>query len=395
MRIRLSNVYGDAPLVIGAASVARVGNGGRGGGRTRCAPVTFDDQPRVAVPRRSGPGQRSGPAGRRGRPGAGGEPPPVVRAAGRHACTRSRCRPPTCPGAATSRGPPGGGPFGTPDQRPGRCSPVSTCCSPAPSNAVVAVGDSITDGFGSRVDTDQRWTDALARRLADAGGRTPMAVLNAGLSANQLLADDPQRGGDSPITRFEPRRRRGRRGHRRGAAHRHQRHRRRPLGRGDHRRAAAVRRAGQGRPACGSSSPRSRPSRTGAHGTRTAVATRNAVNAWIRAHGREHADGVFDFAAAVADRATPTRLAAAYDSGDGLHLSAAGYRALAAAVDLRRAHREPVPGRRAGGTPCCWSPAADALPRSLRPRISRPARSRPRTPRRPARSARPPGRPAR
>ena len=64
------------------------------------------------------------------------------------------------------------------------------------------------------------------------------------------------------------------------------------------------------------------------------MATRNEVNAWIRAHGREHADGVFDFAAAVADRSTPNRLAAAHDSGDGLHLSAAGYRALAAAVDL-------------------------------------------------------------
>ena len=30
-----------------------------------------------------------------------------------------------------------------------------------------------------------------------------MAVLNAGLSANQLLADDPQRGGTSPAARFE------------------------------------------------------------------------------------------------------------------------------------------------------------------------------------------------
>jgi hypothetical protein len=58
------------------------------------------------------------------------------------------------------------------------------------------------------------------------------------------------------------------------------------------------------------------------------------VNDCIRGHGREHADGVLDFAKAVADRTEPTRLAAAYDSGDGLHLSAAGYRALAAAVDI-------------------------------------------------------------
>jgi hypothetical protein len=36
----------------------------------------------------------------------------------------------------------------------------------------------------------------------------------------------------------------------------------------------------------------------------------------------------------VADPARPTRLASAFDSGDGLHLSAAGYRALAATVDV-------------------------------------------------------------
>jgi lysophospholipase L1-like esterase len=75
------------------------------------------------------------------------------------------------------------------------------------------------------------------------------------------------------------------------------------------------------------------PSVTGAHGTPAAVATRDTVNTWVRAHGREHADGVFDFAAVVADPAQPSRLAPPFDSGDGLHLSAAGYRALAGAVD--------------------------------------------------------------
>jgi hypothetical protein len=78
------------------------------------------------------------------------------------------------------------------------------------------------------------------------------------------------------------------------------------------------------------------PSVLGRHGTRAAVAVREQVNAWVRTHGREHADGVFDFAAAVADPADPDRLLPAYDSGDGLHLSAAGYRALAGAVDVTR-----------------------------------------------------------
>jgi lysophospholipase L1-like esterase len=76
------------------------------------------------------------------------------------------------------------------------------------------------------------------------------------------------------------------------------------------------------------------PSTAGTHGTTRAVATRNAVNTWIRTQGPAHAAGVVDFAAAVADPAHPDRLAAAADAGDGLHLSAAGYRALAAAVPV-------------------------------------------------------------
>ena len=46
-------------------------------------------------------------------------------------------------------------------------------------------------------------------------------------------------------------------------------------------------------------------------------------------------DGVIDFAAAVADPGNPDRLNPAYDSGDHLHPNAAGYRAMAAAIDLR------------------------------------------------------------
>lgn len=75
------------------------------------------------------------------------------------------------------------------------------------------------------------------------------------------------------------------------------------------------------------------PSRRGAHGTPAAIATRDAVNAWVLDRGPALAEGVFDFAAAVADPAPPSRLAPVFDSGDGLHLSAAGYRALAATVD--------------------------------------------------------------
>ncbi|MGI8815425.1 MAG: GDSL-type esterase/lipase family protein [Pseudonocardia sp.] len=76
------------------------------------------------------------------------------------------------------------------------------------------------------------------------------------------------------------------------------------------------------------------PANAGAHGAMRAAEGRNEVNRWIRAHGREHADGVFDFAAAVTDVSNPTRLVSGFDAGDGIHLSDIGYRALAGAVDL-------------------------------------------------------------
>src|SRR3546814_12933728 len=47
-----------------------------------------------------------------------------------------------------------------------------------------------------------------------------------------------------------------------------------------------------------------------------------------------HFDGVIDFDRAVRDPAQPERLLPAYDSGDHLHPSPAGYAAMAAAVPI-------------------------------------------------------------
>jgi lysophospholipase L1-like esterase len=63
-----------------------------------------------------------------------------------------------------------------------------------------------------------------------------------------------------------------------------------------------------------------------------AEAIRQAVNHWIRTSGRY--DAVADFAAAVADPADPQQLNPAYNSGDGLHPNDAGYRAIAATINL-------------------------------------------------------------
>ncbi len=62
-------------------------------------------------------------------------------------------------------------------------------------------------------------------------------------------------------------------------------------------------------------------------------AKRQAFNRWIR--GRQDVDGVIDFDTALRDPANPPALRPAYDSGDHLHPSDAGYAAMAAAVDVR------------------------------------------------------------
>jgi lysophospholipase L1-like esterase len=61
-------------------------------------------------------------------------------------------------------------------------------------------------------------------------------------------------------------------------------------------------------------------------------ADRQAINRFIRTAGIF--DGVVDFDQAIRDPAKPDRLLPAYDSGDHLHPSMAGYRAMAAAIPL-------------------------------------------------------------
>ncbi len=61
-------------------------------------------------------------------------------------------------------------------------------------------------------------------------------------------------------------------------------------------------------------------------------ADRQAVNQWIRAPG--HFDAVIDFDAVVRDPEHPDHLLPAYDCGDHLHPSAAGYKAMGSAIPL-------------------------------------------------------------
>jgi len=208
-----------------------------------------------------------------------------------------------------------------------------------PAGVLVAIGDSITDGSGAGLDADERWTDYLVRRLRDAGSPAP-AVINAGIGGNRMLKDD---NGPHLLSRFE----------------------RDVLDRPGVTHALVLIGVNDlGRLHKGSGeNPQTRQAMLAemqagwrqiaqqAHargvcllaGTLTPYgssriyqpsadneADRQALNGWLRSAGI--VDGVADFDAAVRDPAAPGRLAAAFDSGDGLHLSPAGYRAMADAV---------------------------------------------------------------
>lgn len=67
---------------------------------------------------------------------------------------------------------------------------------------------------------------------------------------------------------------------------------------------------------------------------------RQAVNQWIRESGAF--DAVVDFDALLRDAARPIRMKAAMDSGDHLHPGDAGYKAMAAAIDLEALLGNPV-----------------------------------------------------
>jgi lysophospholipase L1-like esterase len=80
--------------------------------------------------------------------------------------------------------------------------------APAGARVIVALGDSITDGTASTLNGDDRWPDALARRLHAAYGNT-VALVNAGIGGNRITgpviysAAQPFAGGPSALDRLE------------------------------------------------------------------------------------------------------------------------------------------------------------------------------------------------
>ena len=80
--------------------------------------------------------------------------------------------------------------------------------APKSAAAIVAFGDSITDGTASTMNGDDRWPDVLARRLT-AGQSVQWSVVNAGIGGNQVIGPaeySPQKpfaGGPSALSRLD------------------------------------------------------------------------------------------------------------------------------------------------------------------------------------------------
>ncbi|MBV9147265.1 MAG: SGNH/GDSL hydrolase family protein [Acidobacteria bacterium] len=208
--------------------------------------------------------------------------------------------------------------------------------------SVVTLGDSITDGHGATTNGNDRWPDVLAERLRSNPRTRDVGVLNHGIGGNRLLLDGL---GPNALARFS---------------------------------SDVIAQTGVrylivlegindiGTLARDHEVPQSEHDalvrhmigayeqmivRAHAHGIKTIGATilpfagsgyyhpddtsehdRQAVNQWIRARG--HFDMVVDLDKVTRDPQHPDRLLPAYDSGDHLHPSPAGYRAMGNAFPI-------------------------------------------------------------
>ena len=207
--------------------------------------------------------------------------------------------------------------------------------------SIVILGDSITDGHGATTNGNDRWPDVLARRL-QAARHPNLGVLNEGIGGNHLLTDGL---GPNALARFD----------------------RDVLAQATVRYVIVLEGVNDlgGLARTMEASPAEHAglvrriiaayqqiiTRAHAHNLRVSGGTilpyvgsnyyhpdaaseadRQAVNAWIRTPG--HFDNVIDFDTVMRDPAHPDRLLPAFDSGDHLHPSPAGYAAMANAVPL-------------------------------------------------------------
>jgi lysophospholipase L1-like esterase len=211
--------------------------------------------------------------------------------------------------------------------------------APANASAIVAFGDSITDGATSTVNANKSWPSQLAERLAANNATANFAVLNEGISGNRILRDGT---GTNALARFD----------------------RDVLGLPGVQwlmLLEGINDIGQGTragiaPADSVTADdiiggmKQVIERAHAHGIKVVGCTltpylgasyandagqaiRDAVNKFIRTPGIF--DAVVDFDKATQDPANPKQFLAAYNNTDHLHPNDAGYKAMADAVDLK------------------------------------------------------------
>ena len=348
VRIRISNLFGTAPLVIADAHIARR-TGGADIDPNSDRPLTFDGHPSVTVPARSimvsDPVDLEIPA--LSQLAISLFLPKPTPAATTHFLAMQTSYVAAGDVTAVTHFPAAkqieSWPF---------LSGVDVVAAPGGS-AIVAFGDSVVDGDGSSPDADRRWPDALAARLQRSAGTGPATgVLNEGLIGNRLLRDSPHQPG-SPVGRgFGPA---GLDRFERDALEQ-------PgvksvivrLGINDiglpgaiapaterasaasliagYRQLIALARQKGVRIVGATLSPFERTTLAPGYYTPAKESVRQAVNRWIRTSGEF--DGVVDFDQVLRDPTHPTRLLPGYDSGDHLHPNDAGYAAMADAVSF-------------------------------------------------------------
>lgn len=202
--------------------------------------------------------------------------------------------------------------------------------------AIGVIGDSITDGILSTPDTNRRWPDVLQRRLLAEPRLARLAVLNAGISGNQVTRDHPAFG-DAAVDRIgaDLLELAGLRavlvleGINDIAGNTPPRATAAEIIAGYRQLIDAARRRGLAVMALTITPTAPFPAYP-TYSDEQALAVRREVNAWLRSSGE--LDAVFDAEDALSDPAG--LLAAVYDSGDGLHPNDAGMAAIAGTIGL-------------------------------------------------------------
>jgi lysophospholipase L1-like esterase len=340
VRVRLSNAFGTAPLTVGDASVAIDESGAETvPGTTR--QLQFDGSSSVTIP--VGAEVFSDPVQLRVRPledlAVSVYVPSLSGPATFHRYAMQTSFVSTTGDYATSDS---SVPYSTSIDCWMFADGVEVPGSPHVIGSVVAFGDSITDGYNSDPNANDRWPNVLARRLDAIGGPT-MSVVDEGISVNQLLSASVN-GGVSGLDRLDrdvidqPGAKvvimligindigftdQGRDTPPATAA---------SIIAGYEQVIARVHAAGL-RIIAGTLTPfLYLPVATSGYQDAQGEVVREQVNHWILTSGAF--DGVIDFSSAVASPYDPQVLNAAYDSGDHIHPDDVGYQVMGDLIPL-------------------------------------------------------------